>query len=441
MSKIYRPKIQKKIIKISFSTLLLILVLIPMNSCNSDRKKRDTKKTKISDTPTVISNTKSAYSIERINFYFENSGSINGYLSGTNFLQTMHEIINDNDPRLNPFFVNTKEYSTSNLLNKIDNRNIATPSIGGSNHKFIFENAIKNADSNNLSIVVTDGIYSMPNNNVGVNVVEVEIKKAFEKALKENAIETIVLKLSSRYKGMYYTESDCNNIKIDQERPYYILLFGNKKTLDNALKNIVHLDELPGFKQQARFFLKDDINVDYTILTQGEEKIGSFKKVRKDGISLVKEIEDAEKNNRGGDKYLQFAIGINYNKLSLPNSYLLDKNNYEINNGYTIENIKAIESLSGNKTLKAVERINKNITISHLITVRAKKNITGELEIQLKNNLPSWIENSGVENDCAIKNNTDQTFAFDKLMNGISRAYSRVNIGDEYFEFKLKIKH
>ena len=171
------------------------------------------------------------------------------------------------------------------------------------------------------------------------------------------------------------------------------------------------------------------------------EGFNSFKKVRKDGISLVKEIEDAEKNNRGGDKYLQFAIGINYNKLTLPNSYLLDKNNYEINNGYTIENIKTIESLSNNRTLKAVERINKDITISHLITVRAKKNITGELEIQLKNNLPSWIENSGVENDCTIKNNTDQTFAFDKLMNGISRAYSRVNIGDEYFEFKLKIKH
>ena len=438
-------KNQLNMFKNIFKPALVLLFLVSFFSCKSDRETLKDKK-RTDDTEIDIKKTIQSDSIEKINFYFENSGSINGYLSGTNFLQTMHEIINDNDPRLNTFFVNTKEYSTSNLLNKIDNRIITTPSIGGSNHKFIFENAIKNADSNNLSIVVTDGIYSMPNNNVGVNVVEVEIKKAFEKALKENAIETIVLKLSSRYKGMYYTESDCNNIRIDQERPYYILLFGNKKIIDKALKEIVVIDELPGFKKQARFFITDNLKVNYTILTRGEEKKGSFRKSTRGGNGLVKDIKGVERYKRETEPYIQFAIGIDYSGISIPNSYLIEKNNYKIGGAteFVIEDIKTVDTLlKTSKTYLEIEKVNKKnkIKLSNLITVKAKFNFTGDLLINLENNIPSWITDTGSENDCDIKGNEDQTFAFDKLMTGISKAYSKINKSDDYLKLKLSINH
>ena len=253
-------------LKYFFVSVAILLIAI---SCKHDpRSSKSIYSSK--DTSMVVSNKETPKTIDRIDFYFENSGSMNGYLSGKNFKQTMHEIITDDDPRLTPYFVNTKEYLTSNLLSKIDSKNIGTAGTSSSDHQFIFTNAIKKAIGNNLSIVVTDGIYSTPSGDV--DIVEVDIKKAFEKALNENAIETVVLKLSSHYKGIYYTESDCKNVSIDQERPYYILLFGNNETIDNALKDIVTIEELPGFKEQARFFLTDNIKVDYTILTQGEEK-------------------------------------------------------------------------------------------------------------------------------------------------------------------------
>jgi len=426
-------------LKYFFVSVAILLIAI---SCKHDpRSSKSIYSSK--DTSMVVSNKETPKTIDRINFYFENSGSMNGYLSGKNFKQTMHEIITDDDPRLTPYFVNTKEYLTSNLLSKIDAKNIGTAGTSSSDHQFIFTNAIKNTIGNNLSIVVTDGIYSTPSGDV--DIVEVDIKKAFEKALNENAIETVVLKLSSHYKGIYYTESDCKNVSIDQERPYYILLFGNKETIDNALKDIVTIEELPGFKEQARFFLTNNMKVDYTILTQGEEKKGSFRRVVKGGNGLVTEIEDAERFNRGNEKYLQFAIAIDYSKLSIPDSYLLFKDNYEIDGGtgYKIEDIKTVESLSNSTTYSTIEKINEkeNISLSHLIVLKAEFNYTGELEIELENNLPSWIKTTGLENDCDIKDNKSKTFAFDNLMIGISNAYNKVSDNKEYLELKLKIKH
>ena len=97
-----------------------------------------------------------------VNFYFENSASMNGYLEGKNFKQVMHRIYgNLNAYSVNPFFVNTKEYPQGDILNKIDDSNIKEGDIANSDHQFIFSNAIENAKENNLSIVITDGIYSV----------------------------------------------------------------------------------------------------------------------------------------------------------------------------------------------------------------------------------------------------------------------------------------
>lgn len=380
----------------------------------------------------------------KINFYFENSGSMNGYLYGTDFNKNMHRIIDKDLPNFTPYFVNTKEYKTSDLLEKIDNKNIKTAGTNSSDHEFIFTNAIENAIDNNLSVVVTDGIYSTTDGNV--DIVEVDIEKAFVRALKKNAIETVVLKLSSEYKGTYYTESDCDNEKIDQERPYYILLFGNQETINNALKNIVIIDELDGFEEFARFFLTDNIKVDYTILTQGEEKKGSFRKIGRGGKGLVKEIEDAERTDRGGEKYLQFAIGVDYSGTSISKPYLSEKENYRIDGdtGYIIEEIKEVKNISkASTTYKTIQKINtsEGISLSHLITVKAALNVTGELKIKLENNLPSWIKETGIDSDCDIQTKNGKTFAFDNLMIGVSRAYSKVNENDEYIELTLNIKH
>ena len=431
-----KNNLKKRIISIHSNGILFLLVVFLLISCVSDRKKGDKPKSSSKD----ISNKEIPQTFNTINFYFENSGSMNGYLDGTNFKKTMHEIIDDNNPNLNPYFVNTKEYATSDLLSKIDTKNIGTKGTGSSDHQFIFTNAIKNAIGNNLSIVVTDGIYSTPTGNV--DVVEVDIKKAFIPALKENAIETVVLKMSSHYKGTYYTESNCDNVTIDQERPYYILLFGNKETIDNALKNIVIIKDLPGFKEQAGFFLTDSLKVDYTVLTQGEEKKGSFRRIGY-GKGLVKEIEDAERYESKSGRYLQFAIAVDYSKLSITDSYLMDNNNYKIDEetGYEVIKIKLVSELINSSLTKREIEKNKMYNPTHIIVVKAKTKILGNLKIEVENNFPDWIIKTGTVDDCEVNENSYQTYAFDKLMIGISKAYKKINIKDEYFEINVKIKH
>jgi hypothetical protein len=234
-----------------------------------------------------------------VNFYFENSLSMDGYLNGKNFKQVMHRIYgNLSAYSVKPFFVNTNKYSQEDILNKIDNNNIKEGDIGNSDHQFIFSNAIENAQNNNLSIVITDGIYSVKKGDI--DIVSIDIENAFKNALTKNEIETVVLKMSSEFNGRYYSEACAPKaIPIKQNRPYYVLLFGNSKSIDNALNEIAVIDELPGFEEQARFFLTKNLKANYTILTTGEEKYGSLE-ASKRGSDLIHEIEDVEKSERPG---------------------------------------------------------------------------------------------------------------------------------------------
>jgi hypothetical protein len=433
-------------VKITYR-LLSLTILVLFLSCKRERNKAAKPKESSIVGQTVHSIEKkqviASTEIKNINFYFENSGSINGYLSGTNFLKTMHYIIDDSDERLIPYFVNSKEYKTKNILSKIDEKRIKTVGTSSSDHKFIFTNAIKSAIGNNLSVVVTDGIYSTPNGNIGV--VEVEIEKAFKRALKVNEIETVVIKMASKYSGMYYTGSGCVNIKINQERPYYIILFGSKKMINRGLEDIGKLDGLPGFEEQARFLLTKNFNAGYSILTYSEDIKGSFKPTVRDS-SLVKDIEDAERFSKGGEQYLQIPIAVDYSGTSLPFSYVEDIENYSVTGGtgYEIVEIKPITSVNASShTYQNVKKINKdsNIQLSHIIIIKAKLKATGSLSIVLENNMPSWIKATGQENDCEIKGNTTQTYAFDRLISGISKAYIAINQNKHYLKMNFNIKH
>lgn len=424
----------KKSSTISIFTSLIIVALL-LSNCKKEETEegqKELKNTIITKVPEI--------KINKVNFYFENSASMYGYLEGKDFKQTMHRIIDDKNPNFTPFFVNTKQYDAPNIVLKIDNKNINTPGIASSDHQFIFTNAIKNADGNNLSIVVTDGIYSTPTGDI--DIVEVEIEKAFKTALKTNAIETVVLKMFSNYNGTYYTESPkCGNVTINQERPYYILLFGKKGIIDKAMKDLVIVKDLPGFKKQARFFLTKEMKVDYSVLLNGEEKKGSFKPDDGNETSM-KSIVDVKKYTPPGKQiknaYLQFAIAVDFSSVSIPEEYLSDLKNYSIDNNtnYKIIEIKKV-GINNSATKQDVNRRLKSAT--HIIVVKGQTNLYGDLNIRLNINTPSWIGETGVTDDCNIIGQSNTTIAFDKLMNGISKAYEVKNDKKEYLNLKIKI--
>ena len=429
-----------KKISIIFSLALIIIIQL-FYSCRRELPP--------AHPPAIDSIKVDPFVISKVNFYFENSASMNGYLTGTNFKQTMHRILgNIEEEKLNSFFVNSAEYKVDNILTLIDDRNISKGDVGTSDHQFIFTNAIQNVGPDELGMVVTDGIYSVKDGDI--DVVGTDIENTFKKALQKNEIETVVLKLVSEFDGTYYSET-CppgeKAIKIKQDRPYYILLFGGKKAINRALENIAVTQDLPGFKDQARFLLTQYDSLKYSILTLGEEVHGKFRKQNKKDV-FVQEIKDAQKftikgfrNTPKDSIFLQFGIAIDFSEIELPDSYLTSKLNYKINKetGFTLEDIKVIDNLSAkSKTKKFLDsKFKKQFT--HILVVKAKDNLYGDLIIKLENNLPEWINNTGTSNDCPITDDTQGTFAFDSLMKGISEAYKKINNNEAYFGIELKI--
>lgn len=386
-------------------------------------------------------------------FYFENSASINGYLKQKEFQQTVNRIYSNlEDKNVSSFFVNTEAHPEKKILDRINKGNIRVGNITDSDHAFIFQNAIENASDGAVSIVVTDGIYSVKGGNL--NLVSIQIENAFKKALKVSEIESVIIKMTSNFNGYYYS-STCtdgrNKQKINQERPYYVMLFGSTEMINESLKNIVVTDDLPGYKEKARFSLTKNINTPYTILTSGEEKHGEFKAENK-GTAITQSIIDVKKFERNGfggtlkeEDYLQFAVAVDFSQTNLPNSYLTNIENYELNEqlGYEINNILTYDDIDkSSETFKRLEKINRNnkSTYSHLIVLKANTKLYGELNITLNNNLPDWIKNTGDTDDCEIKGDTEGTFAFDELMIGISKAYEKVNDKEEILKIDINIK-
>lgn len=387
------------------------------------------------------------------NFYFENSASIDGYLKQKEFQQTVNRIYSNlDDKSVSSFFVNTEEHPEENILDRINKGDVKVGNITDSDHTFIFQNAIENASDGAVSIVITDGIYSVKGGNL--NLVSIQIESAFKKALKVSEIESVIIKMSSNFEGYYYSStcaSGKNKQKINQERPYYVMLFGSTTMINESLKNIVDTDDLPGYKEKARFSLTKNMDTPYTILTSGEEKHGEFEAEDR-GTAITQSITDAKKFERKGfggtpteENYLQFAVAVDFSQTNLPNSYLKNLENYNLNEqlGYEIRSIISYEDIDkSSDTFKRLEKLNKSngSNYSHIIVLKADTKLYGDLILTLNNNLPDWIKNTGDTDDCEIKGDTEGTFAFDELMIGISKAYEKVNNKEEILKIDIKIK-
>lgn len=257
--------------------------------------------------------------------------------------------------------------------------------------------------------------------------------------------------MTSNFKGAYYPES-CkkgkSGVKINQDRPYYMILFGNTNSINTALRDIVVFEDLPGFKENARFFIINNIDLKYGILDQGEQKQGEFELKDRTNQINNKVINNAKRGYKGRSRgasdeqtYLQFAIGVDYSKFPIPESYLLNKNNYEVGSqtGYEIQNIINISDLDKSSiTYKNIIAKNKN-KFTHLIVVRASESLYGDLEIKLNSNMPKWVTQTGTVNDCDIIGDTSKTFAFNLLMQGINGGYEKINNKKEYLNMNLKI--
>ena len=423
----------------------MVISLVIAVSCQSRSKGNGPRSDQLNDKPLVEENdpapeNRNDTRIGKALFFIENSGSMLGYVSKPN--EFMNSIVSlsylpglDNSDK-SFYFINgtakpglKSKISTNyisnnpeNLKEKLNPGSFKTGDPRFSDLNRMFEIALDSVKEDRITILISDCIYDVGEEKDPLMALKIETQKtqqAFRRRIDAEDIQTLILKAYSNFGGRYYFASKKGSVIItDATRPYYILFFGNNELLNNNITKMKLGGRIEEPYEMARFISMGESSIPYQIVPSVNRK-GNFR-------------PDPELRNRLTDASplkgeFQFAFAADFNSLSfLTDDYLTSVENYYCSNP--------------NFNLVSVEKITKKIPGvdgTHLITVSTNKSPLGDLEIVLKNSIPSWVSETNADNEDQIDNIS--TFGFKYLTGAISRAYEEKNSGKDLAAFKIII--
>lgn len=392
----------------------VVCIFLMSFGCNGPKRQHENKVTPV---PTLIG----AAAPINYNIYIENSGSMDGYISGpSEFKDVLIDFVSDIPARLKVvpglFFVNSTTCQqlpnkpASDLIYFIKNLNPASskqlcPASGNS----LLPNVIDlctHKMKNSVSILVSDCIFSDKNSAGDLSAARASIKMFMAKRLAEEGnISTIVLKYNSRFTGTYYIESQNGEKQVlkNVNRPYYIMLFGQKESLATLLHSIDFKD-YPGYENSYCLAANDEKLKIPAVVTY-QNKTGTFA-FDKPASKLI--ITNAKPDK---DNTFQFSLNIDLSNAGYEEKFLLTPSNYVVNDGFQVV---------------AVSKIAAPSDYTHHITISTRDlKSTHSLTVGLKYDIPDWVKKTGNVNDGLPKDTIQQhqTFGFKYLMEGISQAY------------------
>jgi hypothetical protein len=374
--------------------------------------------------------------IGTVTFYLENSESMFGYVSSiSDYVDVVSELaqkpefVKENIAR-DFYFINGIKLNITHLgnnpsvlIHKLNTTGFNCGDITRSNLNSMFQVALGSANNNNISILISDGIYDIGDQALtSLVTLGKDTRSKFIRRLQLGDFQTIMIKLNSQFKGNYFCASKGGKVSINSVRPYYIWIFGDSRLLNKYFTDEYISQNLRGYQAIARFMKTGNSNVSYQATS--ENLIGSFEFDRKETNCLSN-----AKTDRHGLGF-QFAIAVDYSSLPFPESYLSSVSNYSINNDYVIVSIK--------KPLKKIFTV--SFTPTYLITVKAKKSLYGDLIVSLKNNIPSWIATTDSNSESNIQSDKTHTFGIKYLTDGIIQAYQSESNEKNIASFKIKIR-
>jgi hypothetical protein len=410
----------------------LIILLIILYSCSGKSSRSGQENAGALSTKKELGEAK----VNKVTFFIENSESMFGYVSNINeYVEVLSELaekpefVKDNITR-DFYFVNgtapvlTHIGNNPNVLkSKLNQTGFNCGDITRSNLNAMFQIALDSARNDNLSILISDGIYDV--GDPGINSLVMfgrETRSKFIKCIQTVDIQTIMVKLHSKFNGKYFYASKKGVVPLTSVRPYYIWIFGDSKQLNKYFPDQYLTQKLTGFDELARFMKPGSSKVKYEATS--ENFTGTFKF----DPTLKNKLTDAKSDKHGLG--FCFSIAVDYSSLPYPETFLTSVSNYSLNNNYSLISIarptRRIYSLS--------------FTPTHLITVKTMKNPAGKLEVSLINNVPSWIASTGSDTEANIQADIARTFGFNYLTDGIIQAYEAVSEERNIASFKIDIQ-
>lgn len=384
-----------------------------------------------------------------INVFIENSGSMDGYVRGTTefeaalsdlLVQIQYKYDTEN---LNINFINTKIYPS-----KVDEVNNFVETLEPSKKPYkvgnrsvsklneILEIILDSTNQNNISILISDCIYSLDKGKDTEGALEFQkslTKGAFLEKSKEFNFSTIVLKMNSKFDGTYYDKNNAKTKLSRKERPYYFWIIGQDKLIE-IFQEKINLKNLKGFENSYYLSNSQENKQPFYTILRSTNKIGKFRPIDKK-TKILKSINDIEYENGT----FQFAIAIDLENIPVDETYLFDTKNYVVPDGFSVVSIEKIERNNLNKN--DFTRISKT-TATHFITVKINRDVEiQDLKLELSNKIPSWVKESNSIDDRDVKKQLDKTFGLLYLIQGVSEAYTTQNPNNKsYFNINITIK-
>lgn len=331
--------------------------------------------------------------------------------------------------------------------------------IGDPNYTYfsqIFDSILSRSNNNEVSILVSDLIYSSPSNDPKQNssrdfLLQSEAQSARGPFTKYNDIDVIVIKFKVGFWGNYFTYDEPFGKKhYNGKRPVYFMIVAKHNVMQQLFNDPTY-KEFISFSAWKQFGFEN-----YYCFTKGQKEPmwsvlytdpfgmtqASFSAAR-DGKEQIHNIEKLSvSRSRGGNNSTVITVAMDLSNIIVDTSYLNDVNNYMIDDnegGWVIQDVIPLKK--ENRTTDVTNYV-KNAT--HLLVLSTEdKPMNEKLHITLYNELPQWIEESTSYDDRNYSNDPNfenTTWGFKTMMEGIQTAFYGLSEKPQYFEITLGVK-
>lgn len=440
--------------------LILLLVIIAISSCGGRRgnsnidpqSKKEILKPEKSGKKYI-----SKVINPEVRVYFEQSGSMQGYLGANAFdfksaiknvlVQLDHDFPSEKNVAQNIklYFIQNQlvDFVDQDLNGFCKSIGISTFNGGDSKMEDMITSILDSTHVNVLSIFVSDCIFSLSGDQTisGLSSVQGSITSKTYLKIDEFKNEGYdfgvrMYKMMYDFDGKYFTRSNRIIPLVKKKRPLYFMAMGS----DSLLQKLKYNEKTVFYGQ--KFKVVEINTVDYKQLYSLEKsdryvsllsstlKTGVYK-TKKSGDRIV-QIEGLKKSKRNEDTTFQVAIAIDLSQLPVSESYKLNVKNYEVNtkDGYNIVEIKKIRDVVLKPAdSKLLTTTSGTLKATHILVISSRESAFPSINLKMIRTPLNEFESSygDMSDDDNVLSNLDKTFGLKYLMEGF-----KIAIDDQY---------
>lgn len=360
--------------------------------------------------------------------YFERSGSMVPYDSpgGRGQLKkAVNDLINSfPDQAVNINIVNDDIYPYHGSIDAfLQDRDIyaSTQGMGDASltdFKRIFDKVLDAQRPGNVSVVVTDLIYSP------AGTKQVSAEKIFN---EEQSLATSIFKrykgksivvhqMMGDYNGKYYP-LNAAPFNYTGQRPFYLVIIADSGVMDAMSASRDYAGVLhPAAARNSYRFNQAEAAVDFCVVPDWKDNAGRFRIDRKQPSKIIK----CEGDKTTGQ--MRFSVAVDLSALQKDAAFLNSANNYVVksHSGFTMTVQPIDESMiTGNNKAYLTDK-------THLLTFTGKMaGPRDEITISLPNEMPAWIAQSSATDDssAALPAFGTTTLGLSSFLGGLQQAF------------------